>query len=135
MALPLAVLHETILVVDDNAPVLEIVTLSLKLAGFTVLSAASAAEARQIEAEFKGTIHLLVSDVNLFNTCGPDLAAGLKVQRPQMQVILMSGHPDDSRTRQYHFLRKPFLPNDLLNKVNEVLRAEIGGGHLPGAVV
>jgi two-component system, cell cycle sensor histidine kinase and response regulator CckA len=130
MALPPTVPHETILVVEDNPLVLEIISLSLEHAGFTVLPAASPAEARQIEAEFAGTIHLLVSDVIMLHTSGSDLAEELKARRPELRVLLMSGSPEDPRVVSYkgHFLQKPFLPGDLLGKVNEVLRGEAGVG-------
>jgi two-component system cell cycle sensor histidine kinase/response regulator CckA len=101
--------------------------MSLRRAGFTVLSAANSEEAMRIEAAFSETIHLLLSDVIMLYTGGPELAEGLKSRRPQMQVLLMSGSPDDMRILNYHghFLQKPFLPTDLLGKVRAVLHGEI----------
>lgn len=121
----------TILVVEDNPLVLKLVCLTLERSGFTVLSAASPEEARQIEADPARTIHLLLSDVIMLHTYGSDLAMDFQTRRPEMRVLLMSGDPDQTSalTYGYHFLRKPFLPGDLLGKVSEVLRVRD-----PGAV-
>jgi two-component system, cell cycle sensor histidine kinase and response regulator CckA len=114
---------ETILVVEDDPLVLGIVRLSLTHAGLTVHSAQNSEEARRIERDCAGPIHLLLSDVIMLHGNGPDLANELQARRPEMKVILMSGCPDDIRVLNFkgQFLQKPFLPDDLLRKVNQVL--------------
>jgi two-component system cell cycle sensor histidine kinase/response regulator CckA len=115
---------ETILVVEDDGAVLEIVTLILKSAGFTVLSSNSASEAIRLVAEFPGVIHLLLSDVEMPDIVGPDLAVKLKAIRPNLRVILMSGHADGAiliLNYGWHFIRKPFLPGLLVVAVKDVL--------------
>jgi DNA-binding NtrC family response regulator len=116
---------ETILVVEDTAIVLKVVTRILKRAGFTVLSASTAVEAEQTVANFPGTIHLLLSDVEMPDIAGPDLAIKLKAVRPELRVILMSGHADGAMlvlNYGWHFIRKPFLADLLVAAVKDVLK-------------
>jgi hypothetical protein len=117
-------IRETILVVEDDQVVLKLVTLILKRAGFTVLSASTASEAGQFAANFPRTIHLLLSDVEMPEIAGPDLAVKLKTIRPELRVILMSGHADGALlilNYGWHFIRKPFLPDMLVAAVKNVL--------------
>jgi len=114
----------TILVVEDDEFILKLVTMILKKAGFTVLPTSTASEAGQIVANFPETIHLLLSDVEMPDTAGPDLAVKLKAMRPEMRVILMSGHADGALlilNYGWHFIRKPFLAEMLVATVKDVL--------------
>jgi len=77
-----------------------------------------------LEAQFKRTIHLLISDVMMPDMSGPDLASVLKKRRPEMHVMLMSGYANGSMlvlNHGWHFIRKPFLPTALLAGVTDVL--------------
>ena len=117
---------ETILVVEDNAFVMQPVVMMLEQAGFTVLSASNADQAIQVESDFAETIHLLLSDVMMPGIPGPALAKKLQQRRPQMRVILMSGFIDGAMlvlNHGWHFIEKPFLANALLDRVNEVLHS------------
>ena len=71
MSLPLTKTLETILVVEDNPFVMKPVVMMLEHAGFKVLSASGAEQAIQIESDFTGTIHLLLSDVMMPGMSGP----------------------------------------------------------------
>jgi len=115
---------ETILVVEGTPIVLKVVTRILKRAGFTVLSASTASEAGQIVANFPEKIHVLLSDVEMPDIAGPDLAIKLKAVRPELRVILMSGHADGALlilNYGWHFIRKPFLADMLVATVKDVL--------------
>src|ERR1700688_835383 len=92
MSLLLVVATETILVVDDTPLVLSSVSLILKNAGFTVLSASSPEEAIQISRDFAGTIHLLLTDVMMPRMSGPDLAKKLVQERTGLRVMMMTGY-------------------------------------------
>jgi two-component system cell cycle sensor histidine kinase/response regulator CckA len=121
--LPIVAL-ETILVVDDTPLVLEAVSLVLKNAGFTVLSASSPEEAIQISLDFSGTIHLLLTDVMMPKMSGPDLATKLVEQRAELRVMLMTGYAGgDLLILNYgwHLIKKPFVPSLLREKINAVL--------------
>lgn len=119
--------QKTILVVEDTALVLKTVCMILERAEFTVLAAGSAEEAMRL-ARFAKTIDLLLSDVMMPDMSGPDLALQLKELRPQMRVMLMSGYPDGAMlvlNYGWHFIEKPFVPAQLVAKINEVLGEEM----------
>jgi len=115
---------ETILVVEDQPPVLQAVCAILERAGFCVIAAANGEQAIQAESTTEGTIHLLLSDVMMPDMSGPVVAQLLKKHRPDMRVMLMSGYPSGemlSLNHGWHFIDKPFLPDELVKRVNEVL--------------
>jgi len=115
---------ETILVVEDHPVVLEAVRSILERAGFRVLTAASSVEAIKLERKFDETIHLLLSDVMMPDMSGPAIAKILKIYRPGMRVMLMSGYSGGDLlilNHGWHFIEKPFLPAQLIEKVNGVL--------------
>ena len=118
---------ETILVVEDHPLLLKLVKGILEDAHFTVLAANSAKKAIRIEAEFSGTIDLLLSDVTMPGVSGPDLAKKLKEQRPKMRIILMSAYPDGAMlvlNYGWHFIQKPFMPLALVGRIKHVLRSK-----------
>jgi len=119
--------QKIILVVEDTVLVLKTVCMILERAEFTVLAAGSAEEAMRL-ARFAKTIDLLLSDVMMPDMSGPDLALQLKELRPQMRVMLMSGYPDGAMlvlNYGWHFIKKPFVPAQLVAKINEVLGEEM----------
>ena len=118
---------QTVLVVEDHLLLLKLVKDILEGANFTVLSANSAKKALQVEAEFDGTIDLLLSDVMMPGMSGPDLAKKLKKQRPEMRIILMSGYPDGGLlvlNYGWHFMQKPFMPRALVGRIKDVLQSK-----------
>jgi two-component system, cell cycle sensor histidine kinase and response regulator CckA len=118
---------QTILVVEDHPLLLKLVTEILEDAHFTVLAASSAKKAIRIEAEFSGTINLLLSDVMMPGMSGPDLAKKLKEQRPEMRIILMSAYPDGALlvlNYGWHFIQKPFMPQALVGRIKHVLTSK-----------
>jgi DNA-binding response OmpR family regulator len=119
---------ETILVVEDDPAILEMVKLILDEAGFEVLSAPSADQADLIADGFPRAIHLLLSDVMMPDVSGPALAGRLKEHRPEMRVMLMSGLADGAMlvlNFGWHFIRKPFLASSLLARVDDVLHSDV----------
>jgi DNA-binding NtrC family response regulator len=123
----MALSSETILLVEDHSALLKLVKQILEDAGFTVISAISAKQAIRLEAEFPGTIDLLLSDVRMRGMSGPILAKKLKERRPQMRVMLMSGYPGGALlvlNYGWHYIEKPFVPSGLVGKVKDVLRGE-----------
>jgi DNA-binding NtrC family response regulator len=127
MALPLGGTLETILLVEDHSVLLKLVKRILEDANFTVITASNAKQAIQLEAEFPGTIDLLLSDVRMRGTSGPNLAKRLKERRPQMRVVLMSGYPGGALlvlNYGWHYMEKPFLASVLVKKIKDVLRGE-----------
>ena len=121
----------TILLVEDNPALEQIARRILVRYGFTVLSATSADEAVRVSRSHAGTIDLLLSDVVMPGQSGPSLATLLKTERPEMRVLHMSGYTDDAVVRHgalsgtAAFLQKPFTPEGLSRKIQEVLSAPV----------
>jgi two-component system, cell cycle sensor histidine kinase and response regulator CckA len=114
----------TILVVEDDSAILRLVEIILAKGQYEVLSANSANEGLQIGTNFPRPIDLLLSDVVMPHMTGPDLAAKLKVLRPDMRVMLMSGYPDGAMlilNYGWHFINKPFVAKVLLERVQSIL--------------
>jgi DNA-binding NtrC family response regulator len=107
--------QKTILVVDDDAEVLKFVS-GFLARNYTVLTASSGAGGLQQSKDYKGELHLLLSDFQMPGMSGVDLATKITVDRPQLQVLLMSGFPEGMLVLNegWHFLAKPFIPSQLL---------------------
>ena len=120
---------ETILLVDDEDTVRRYGSRVLEKHGFTVLCAATGAEALAAAQSHDGEIHLLLTDVMMPGMNGCDLAEQMLARRPSLRVLFVSGYAEDaladqlSRVGQAAFLGKPFKPKALVAKVREVLDA------------
>lgn len=125
---PVTSIHgpETVLVVEDDQAVLHVTQQVLSAAGFTVLTASNGFEALARAAEYKGDLHLVLTDVVMPKMNGKELAEQLVTLRPGLKVIFMSGYADgmilrDEQDREVAFLAKPIRAADLQNKIREVL--------------
>jgi PAS domain S-box-containing protein len=116
---------ETILFVEDDAPVRRVGTRCLVEAGYHVLEAASGPEALGLAAAHPGVIHLLVTDVVMPSMEGTELARLLVRDRPDLRVLFSSGYTERTVARDENgaasFLAKPYIPQRLLAKVREIL--------------
>jgi two-component system cell cycle sensor histidine kinase/response regulator CckA len=118
---------ETVLVVEDEEIVRDLVCAVLEEQGYNVLCAADGLEALELAGNFDGTIHLLVTDVIMPHMNGPELAAKLSAVRPDMKVLYVSGYSDndigDHGVLNPHFelLQKPFTPQTLARKIRDVI--------------
>jgi DNA-binding response OmpR family regulator len=127
MALPLDGNLETILVVEEHPALLKLVKRILEDAGFRVIPATSEGRAIRLEADFPGTIDLLLSDLTVTGTTGPSLAKKLKGRRPQMRMVLMCGYPGGAMlllNYGWHYVEKPLVASVLVSKIKDVLRGE-----------
>jgi signal transduction histidine kinase len=123
--------HEkkTILVVEDNVPLLEVTGKLLEDSGFTVLSAKSPDEAIQLAQNYDGPIDLLLTDVQMPKMNGRELSSMLCQERPGMKALFVSGYADDllkdkgpeGMGESPAFLQKPFTRQALVQKIIEVL--------------
>lgn len=123
--------NETILVVEDEADILEMATTMLHNLGYTVLAASDPLEALEQCAQYDGHIDLLLSDVIMPRMHGRDLAARLRQLHPGSKCLYMSGYTADIIAHQgvldqgIHFLQKPFSHATLAAKVRETLAETI----------
>ncbi|MEJ2185960.1 MAG: PAS domain S-box protein [Gemmatimonadota bacterium] len=121
--------HETILVVEDEPAVRDMMRRVLERGGYTVLDAGDARAAVQRSKDHDGPIHLLLTDVVLPGTGGPGMAELLRQDRPALKVAYMSGYADDAIVHHgilepgTAFIEKPLTSKVLLRKVREFLRA------------
>lgn len=118
---------ETILIVDDEADVREMVRDVLEAKGYTVLEAGDGADALLVAGLYPEPIHLMLSDVLMPTMSGPELAEDLKAVRPDTKAVFMSGYTTEVMG-EYGVLRsgapfiaKPFSPELLVRKLREVL--------------
>ena len=122
---------ETILVVDDERSVRDLVTKIFTRQGFVVLEADGVERALQVASAHHGDLHLLVADVVLASGSGVELARRLAVARPGMKTLLMSGYaerslmPLKSGDVDAKFLQKPFGASELLARVGELLSGRL----------
>jgi len=128
---------KTVLLVEDQKAVREIVSKTLQRNGYTVLETDNGTMATHICEQHHGPIHLMLTDVFMPDTNGGDLASHLSVLRPDMKVLYMSGYTDSFifhhgiLNPDADLIQKPFSPNDLTNRVLEMLteaRAVGSGG-------
>jgi len=118
---------ETILLLEDDPSMLEIVSRFLEGGGYTVLATCNAAEALKTASEHDGNIDLFLSDVVMPGMSGPLAAERLLHTRPTTRILFVSGHSTEKirgslahhRTRA--FVQKPFTRRVLMDKVREVL--------------
>jgi PAS domain S-box-containing protein len=120
---------ETVLLVEDEQTLRELVAECLESAGYTVLKAGHGAEALRLSQEHEGPIHLLVTDVVMPGMSGRELAGQVREARQQIRTLYMSGYTDDAvvlhgvLTEGMAFLQKPFTEDGLARKVREVIDA------------
>jgi two-component system, cell cycle sensor histidine kinase and response regulator CckA len=124
---------ETVLVVEDQDGIRDLVCEFLQKNGYTVLQAADGNEALQIADSYKHPIHLLLTDVVMPNIGGRELARRLTQLRsksprsPKMKVLFMSGYPDHATWGSElaedtpAVLQKPFPLETLTRKVRTLL--------------
>lgn len=118
---------ETVLLVEDEPALRDLIRIALVKNGFTVLDVASPSDAIVVCQQHPGPIQLLLTDVIMPGMDGPSLAKQIQTQRSEIRVLYMSGYATnfimhggvvDPGT---NFLEKPFHPRALLAKVREVL--------------
>jgi PAS domain S-box-containing protein len=117
----------TILLVEDEEAVRDLVQSVLTEKGYDVIPSLDPQHAEQIASRFAGEIHLLLTDVVMPGTSGRELARRISEQRRGIRVLYMSGYTENVITtggmleEGLAFLQKPFSPAALVQKVREVL--------------
>ena len=109
---------QTVLVVDDQEVVRNVITTTLERAGYRVLAAASPNAALEL-VRGEGPIDLLVTDVVMPEMDAFELAGRATARLPSLRVLYTSGYTDAAA--EGPFIKKPFTPAQLLEKVRAVL--------------
>ena len=118
---------EVVLLVDDEASIRRLVRTLLEAIGYVVLDAGNGLEGLAVCRTHPGPIDVLVSDVVMPVLGGCELAAGAVELRPDLRVLLMSGHCEEAVLDRVPagtaFLQKPFTSMALAQKVRATLDA------------
>ncbi len=119
----------TILLVEDEPEIRRFIVKVLAVQGYQVLEAHDGTQALALCRQHPGPIHLLLADVVIPDTSGPELAANIQALRPQIRLLYISAF-DTGLLRQNFglsaraaFLQKPFDAEDLLKKVQDTLQS------------
>ena len=123
---------ETILLVEDETSLRELIRECLEDTGYAVLEAQHGTEALELCERYEGPIHLLVTDVVMPRMGGRELGERIRALRPDLRVLYMSGYTDDAvvlhgvLAEDMAFLQKPFTVEALALKVRELLDQPAG---------
>jgi two-component system cell cycle sensor histidine kinase/response regulator CckA len=119
---------ETVLVVDDQRSIRDLVVRYLTDFGYKIIAAPGPKDALAAAQSHSGQIHLLITDVVMKGGNGKHLYDELKLSRPGTKVLFMSGYTSDVISRNgvidsdLNFISKPFGRIELADKVRDVLR-------------
>jgi CheY-like chemotaxis protein len=122
--------EETVLLTEDDDLVRKMIVRFLSKYGYRVLEAANGKEAMEISRQFRGTIHLLITDVIMPGMNGKELSERLRSERPDMKVLFMSGYTQNIIMQKgilpatIHYAQKPFSERTFALKVREVMEEQ-----------
>jgi PAS domain S-box-containing protein len=120
---------ETILLVEDEDVLRNLLRHSLEKRGYAVLEASNGKEALELVAAHDGRLDLLITDVVMPHMGGRQLAESILLNHPEVKVLYMTGYMDDAILRHginhstQEVLQKPFLFADLMRKVSLILNS------------
>ncbi len=119
--------NETILIVDDNASIRQLIIETLKRLGYTCLQAACGKDALNVLRKYSGKVHLLLTDVVMPGMSGRELAQTIRKERSDIKVIFMSGYTENIIAHHgvleegINYISKPVTPVTLTQKIRSVL--------------
>lgn len=122
--------RETLMLVEDEAPVRAFATRALRNKGYTVLEADCAETALEIVREHGSELDLIITDVIMPGMNGPTMVEKISEDYPDIKVIFISGYAEDifmhnyGSERSFNFLAKPFTLKQLASKVKDVMSAK-----------
>jgi len=114
-----------VLVADDEGTIVRMATTALSGAGFRAVVVSGGNEGIRTYRELHKEICLVLSDVVMPDGGGLEMAQRILEFDPKAKILFMSGYSDavlevQARNR-FPFIRKPFLPDDLIRRIREVL--------------
>jgi two-component system, cell cycle sensor histidine kinase and response regulator CckA len=134
--------HETILLVEDDEAVRLLVRDELCKLGYRIVEARNGIEACLVATPYMGKLQLLLTDIVMPGMSGTELAGHLRVIKPDLNILFMSGYEDDvgigTGDTAIAYLQKPFTTEALAGRVRQLLdhipRNQIRRGPLPGGL-
>ena len=127
---------KTILLADDDGQLRTFLAALLRNCGYNIIVASDGKEALQKAREFEGVIHLLLSDVDMPEMTGIELAIQLNQERPDTKILLISGLSTGMLVLNngWQFLPKPFMSDMLKDRIRDFLSEQPSiREHLPDA--
>jgi len=121
---PLSQRSVTILIIEDNDNLRNLLQRTLEGVGFSVLPAADGAEALRWSEQAEGTIDIVVSDIAMPELNGLELSKLIRAARPETAFLFITGFGaqfPELRDGGANILEKPFLPSELVRKVEDIL--------------
>jgi len=118
--------RECVLLVEDEEAVRTVIRKMLENFGYKVMDCSNNMEAMELFRNNEDEIELLLTDVVMPGGSGVELCDTLRLYKPELKVLFVSGYPDESHTerRDSAFIEKPFRDIDLLKKVRKLLNGE-----------
>jgi two-component system cell cycle sensor histidine kinase/response regulator CckA len=119
--------HETVLLVEDEEEVRNLVSEMLRFYGYNVLQAANAGSALSIFNKYRQSIDLILTDIVMPQMSGPELIERIFTSHPDVKVLYMSGYTDSALVNhgllaeEKYFIQKPFSAANLVEKVRLIL--------------
>jgi two-component system cell cycle sensor histidine kinase/response regulator CckA len=124
---------ETILVIEDEENLLDLMTTILVRSGYTVISARDGVEAIERFEKHRKEIALVLTDMGLPKLDGSEVVSALILRDPNVKVILASGYLEPQlksellKSGARDFVQKPYVPEEVLKKIRQVLDLKQGG--------
>lgn len=116
----------TLLLIEDNEKIRELYKNIFELSGYRVIEAENGFDAVEKFAEHRDEIRLLITDVMMPIKNGMETFEEIRKMKADIRAIFTSGYhtqlTEMLKKERYHFLQKPFLPQELLQKIDEVLK-------------
>jgi two-component system, cell cycle sensor histidine kinase and response regulator CckA len=122
---------ETVLVVEDEDNIMDVLKVTLQDKGYIVLTAGNGEEAVQIFTEHRDTIDLVITDMGLPKMSGFEVFLRIRDANPKTGIILASGYVDPQTKSDFirhgvtHFIKKPYDPSAVLRMARKVLDAQV----------
>ena len=113
-----------VLLAEDEPMVRNMIRVTLTASGYQVLDVPDGRQAIELSRQYQGDIDLLLTDLKMPHVDGAKAAEIISTERPGIRVLIISGHASDEIRKEaitQAFLRKPFAPSQLREKIREVL--------------